>query len=454
MAASTVAESLLYKKEGKVIQKNVLENVLNNAGGSTGSARIVDGAFKILQKTDPLDVTTVSELMSKELLNVPMMFWLSSRKPPDDEMQPKIMLEDEDDPILICFYEGEVDFDAFQAIVDDILDKNGNDLVKSLKVLNGPAARAEITAKVWSKKVGNTTVLQRAHITLMDITGGITNFKNNSTFEEFDWGWTSNAYHPPKPDVKPVTSVPAVGAKLTPQERIKRRQALEASSASGQTDDLPLTKPVAPPDTGTPLIPGVGPQPDTKIPDGAGADTMITLGPPPAHLNNSQKRSWWISQIGECPPNYKKATVSIAKSKISKKEAHVPTEVAAQSKAVEQAVVTDIHTVLAPNIIEAIIADFSKYTVQTAVERDKFDKKYPNWTIQLGKHVPIEATFGWSHEKFRELAVKYPHGIAVLAYEITSLYMQALSDMEKATDIAPPTKLTPAERIARKNKAA
>ncbi len=424
--ATALQESIIFKKSGKVVPKEVIGQIQVNADGSVGSARIIDGNFKIFRKAETIDIDSIVNVMSKDLLPLDVIFFLSKRKPVEDDLQPTVLLEDEGEAVLIVFTDGEVDLEKLEDYVDHQMQLSNGDLIKCMNVLDGPACRSEI-AKLWK---------DRGHITLMDITGKILNFRNNPKFEEAEWGWTSNGFHPEK---KAEAPAPTSGVpKMSAAERIAAKQ------KATEQDDLGITKKGAP---------GTGPQPDTAVPDDAGKEPMVTIGPPPSTLNNSGKRSWWMKRLGEVPHGYKMAIVSVPKSKLKNVEPHIPTEVKPQS--IEQSVVTEVHTILDPKIIESVKSDFSKAKLkgQTLEEREAFAKKYPSWSTQFGRDIPIEDIFNWDFLNVRGLAVKYPFAAAVLLYEFIALYMSALSDLDKAT--AAPAKepdkpLSAAERIARK----
>lgn len=431
---------ILFKKQGQVIPKDVLETAEKNAPDTVGSARIIEGSFKIFRKTVGIDVAALMQVMDKDLRNVDVLFGLGKGKVADeDDLQPAVILEDEGDTILVAFWDGEVDIDKFQQLVELQYSQCGEDLTKTLKVLDGPALRNEI-AKCWKGK---------GQITVMPILGETVTFRDNPKFREYGWGWASDTFEPEKQADPPQSALKG----LTPQERIARKSQA-ASSSSKTDDDLDITK------TKPTSVPGTGPQPDTKVPDGAGKEEMVTVGPPPKTIDNKGKRQWWLKRIGEIPPGYKDAIVSVPKSKLKDVEAHRPSEPVKDlkdlGKVVSASVVEVNGTVLDPKIITAIKEDFNKknIVVQTAEQREAFKKKFPFFTAQTG--IPMEEVFNWDFEMWRKMAVKFPLVAAVLGYEGIELYMEALADINElmaapAKPAAEPEKkLTPQERIARK----
>lgn len=398
--------STFFKKDGKAVTKEVIAQIAEHADGSMGTARIVEGNFQIFRKADAINADAVLQKLNKELLGSTLIIHADKRKPVDDELQPLVLLADEDDELAIAFYDGEVDMEKFQLIFDETLGKCAGDVQAAVKLLDGPALRSRIAKECWK---------ERGHIVLYIVDGTLMHFRNNQNYREFEWGWATNTFEPAP---APTQSVPKVSA----LDRMKAKQ-----KAGG--GDMDMTQPAKP----APAVPGTGPQPDTALPPDAGKEPMVEVGPPPSGLNNKGKRSWWQRKVGFIPAHYKDAKISVSKSQLKELTPDHPIPVAA--KATEAAVVTEAHTVLDPKHIIAITAEFGKGKVKmrNAVDAQKFHDTYPSWSTQFQKDIPVEDVFGWDFETKRGLCVKWPLATAVLLEEVVTLYQEALTDLDAAT---------------------
>lgn len=423
----------LFKKMGQVPPREAIEPILKNANQGIWSVRIESGAFRIFQANDPVVLDAfMNSLDQSNLRSSQVAFGFVDKKADKAiDMQPEVVLEDDGDAILLAMWDGEVDMDAFQDIVDEAWKEVGEDLEKLVNVLNGPAKRTLITQKCW--KAGD-----RAQIFLWPIIGEPQLFRSNKTFEEYGWGWVSNAFRP-APDTKTTTSssVPAVdGRPLTVQEKLLRKAAAKTKLATATTPVA--TAAAIPADAGTAF-----PNPEE----------MVILGPPPDALSNKEKRTWWTVRLGETPSNYKKAVVSVPKSKLRTADAPKSVVIPDTKKAAEAAITTDVNfMVMDPKIIEAIKEDFANMKTMPADEQEKFLKDNPSFSEQT--KIPIEKWFSAHPDEKRKIAVKYSAQCASLLIEVLDVYAKALEEID--TLLATPvvaTKETPADRIAKKQAA-
>lgn len=446
MATSGV---IIEKKEGHVLPRELVEDALKMFPNSVGAATIKDGSLHLIRQQATFDL---DEFIKKQdqLKDTRTIFYFGRNDGSymDEDLQPIVVLEDEGDPILVAFLEGDfpggppktVHSNEYHLVdgylaekMEALWDLCDGDMEKMMAMMDKPATRKEMQ-NTWGAGGGT--------IVLMAVTGDMVVFSQNPDRIEGEWGWASDdcklMVEPydtkSKEDAAKSTSVPATGEKKL---SVAERLALKKQQGPSATAD---------------------PKTATAIPASVSPIEMKKIGPAPVHLNNAGKREWWATKLAPfglgVPQGYKNpgCVVEIPASALKKAE-----EPVLPKKVEDKAVTEEVFPVIDPKIKQAIFEDLKNVVKETPEVREKNSKEFPNAASAVG--IGLETTFSWDAATMKGIVCKYPTWGWVYAYNMRNLYIAAMMEMEKLTAPAgekkEEQKLSVAERLAlKKQKAA
>jgi hypothetical protein len=269
--------------------------------------------------------TTIQKLLDKYKDKTLVLFLGNGAEPiQEDDLQPYTILTNSDGkPILVAFLDGDFSefaqptssfSPAYFAVRDHIVpqvqklyDLVGHDITKLSLELEEPSN---------GRNMANLMLGDRGTITFLACNGDITlnTLKNDTTQEEFPWGWISNTYKSASATVETTEedelanlmgesgAIPAVkesSKSSTPGRRPGERLSLPASKAA-DTQPLPTNQPEQPAPKPADTEPGKSAVPDVNL------DESITIKVP--MIRDHGKLSNWFRKRypgGVLPQNYK-----------------------------------------------------------------------------------------------------------------------------------------------------
>lgn len=294
---------IVVQKAGQVINPAYLGRVFKEYNTYVGVATVNDGKLaveRVKAKPSLELVTQITEAFGKN--TIVFSFGNADASILEEDLQPFTVLHDADkNPIMAAFLDGGFEgysvpksthTDEFHCITDFIEPK----MKKIYKFANSGIAGviAELGDPVTQKDFSNAWT-NRGNILLLPVEGDpVTYSSQNMHAGTYNWGWVSHSLGYVEQTVAKVEPKKEEAAKpMTLAEKLKAKIAGKpVADAPVKTPDAKVTAP---------------PKTETVIHKQEISEDLEWVGPAPSSLNNGQKKTWWMDEVGYVPDAYKKS---------------------------------------------------------------------------------------------------------------------------------------------------
>jgi hypothetical protein len=354
---------IVLKNKGAIIPTELLTKVTADCTSSIGVARAVNGKLQRRSELVAADATVVDAVQQKfKDSNVLFHFGKYPSGLNLEDLQPLVLLKNEDDPLVLAFLEGDFTpyrqegtshtaaFNAFnktlRPMAEKLFKQQNGDLDKFLEELRDP---------LYKQMIENMSV-SRLHVSLLAANGEILSYAKPGP-ATFDWGWTTAlSSSVEKAEEPPVQEEPKEDNLDDVDFGTPKKVETPVVSAPVQTKskikDNVLHLPEKSTTTSVPVVKEV----EYKI---------VTMSPPKEVQGHNALKKWYRGHNnngGALPHNWKERPAIEARIKIKHKEAPIKDFSELKSKIKE-----------APVEVK-VVAEDTKTTV-TVTEQDKTETK-------------------------------------------------------------------------------